>query len=120
MYATLLVLLHVASGIAAGWDARRKGYPDWLFLVLGVVMGPLFLIIMWFLKPKGLQIGTPVKPVAKITLDSGAVIPASHVTVVRAVSVIDGAIVCLVTAPGGSRHWVAQEALTRVGRPEIA
>jgi len=56
--------------------------------------------------------------VARITLDDRRVIPPSHVTVVRAVTVIDGATVCRITAPGGTQHWVAQESLTRVGRPE--
>ena len=41
-------------------------------------------------------------------------------SVVREVAVADGETVCLITAPSGSRHWVAQEALSRVGRPIAA
>lgn len=110
----LLVALYVAAGIAAAWDARRKGYDDRLFLVLGIVLGPILLIIMWFLKPKPLAVGTPVRPAAPITLDDGRKIPPSHVTVVRATTVLDDTLVCQITAPDASRHWVAQEALTRV------
>jgi hypothetical protein len=118
VYDVLLVLLYVAAGIAASWEARRKGYNEWLFLVLGIVLGPILLIIMWLLKPRRLEIGTPVRPAARIQLEDGRVIPVSHVSVVREVTVIDGATVCRITAPGGSSHWVAQEALTRLGKPE--
>ncbi len=118
MYDTLVVVLYVAAGIAASWEARRKGYNDWLFLALGVALGPILLIIMWLLKPRRLEVGTPVRPAARIALDDGRVIPTSHVSVVREVDVMDGATVCRITAPGGSSHWVAQEALTRVGKPD--
>ena len=118
MYDTLVVVLYVAAGIAASWEARRKGYNDWLFLALGVALGPILLIIMWLLKPRRLEVGTPVRPAARIALDDGRVIPTSHVSVVREVDVIDRATVCRITAPGGSSHWVAQEALTRVGKPD--
>ena len=60
----LLVMLYVAAGIAAAWDARRKGYDDRVFLVLGIILGPILLIIMWLLKPKPLAVGTPVRPAA--------------------------------------------------------
>jgi len=110
----LLVILYVAAGIAAAWDARRKGYDDRLFLLLGLLLGPVLLIIMWFLKPKPLAIGTPVRPAAPIALDDGGKIPPSHVSVVRATTVIDHTLVCQITAPDASLHWVAQEALTRV------
>lgn len=110
----LLVMLYVAAGIAAAWDARRKGYDDRVFLVLGIILGPILLIIMWFLKPKALAVGTPVRPAAPITLDDGRKILPSHVSVVRATSIIDNTLVCQITAPDTSRHWVAQEALTRV------
>ena len=110
----LLVALYVAAGIAAAWDARRKGYDDRLFLVLGIILGPILLIIMWLLKPKPLAVGTVVRPAAPIALDDGNKIPPSHVSVIRATSVIDDTLVCEITAPDSSRHWVAQEALTRV------
>jgi hypothetical protein len=110
----LLVILYVAAGIAAAWEARRKGYDDRLFLVLGILLGPILLIVMWLLKPKPLAVGTPVRPAAPIMLDDGRKIPTSHVSVVRATSVIDQTLVCQITAPDSSKHWVAQEALTRV------
>ena len=110
----LLVILYVAAGIAAAWDARRKGYDDRLFLILGIVLGPILLIAMWFLKPKPLAVGTPVRPAAPIALDNGTKIPPTHVSVVRATSVIDDTLVCQITAADASLHWVAQEALTRV------
>lgn len=110
----LLVVLYVAAGIAAAWEARRKGYDDWLFLVLGLAFGPITLLAMLFLKPRQLKVGQPVHPAAPIALEDGRKIPRSHVTVVRDVRVMDGELVCLITAPSGSRHWVAQEALTRV------
>ncbi|GAA2098043.1 hypothetical protein GCM10009841_10760 [Microlunatus panaciterrae] len=114
---TLLVLLYVSTGVAAAWEARRKGYHDLLFLLLGVALGPILLLVMLVLKPRPLAVGQPVRPAAVIRLDDGRRIPPSHVSVVRAVSVADGEIICQITAPGGSRHWVAQEALSRVGRP---
>jgi hypothetical protein len=110
----LLVILYVAAGIAAAWDARRKGYDDRLFLILGLLLGPILLIVMWFLKPKSLAVGTPVRPAAPIALEDGRKIPPTHVSVVRATSVIDDTLVCQITAPDASLHWVAQEALTRV------
>ena len=65
-------------------------------------------------EPKPLAVGTPVRPAAPIALDDGRKIPPSHVSVIRATSVIDDTLVCEITAPDASRHWVAQEALTRV------
>ena len=114
----LLVLLYGASGVAAAWEARRKGYRETIFVVLALLLGPITLLAMWLLKPRSLEVGTPVRPAAPIQLEDGGRIPPSHVTVVRDVSVVDGTVICLVTAPDRSRHWVAQEALTRVGRPE--
>lgn len=110
----LLVVLYLTAGLVAAWDARRKGYDDRLFLILGVLLGPILLIAMWFLKPKPLAVGTPVRPAAPIVLDDGRKIPPTHVSVVRATSVIDNTLVCRITAPDASPHWVAQEALTRV------
>jgi hypothetical protein len=110
----LLVVLYVSAGLVAAWDARRKGYDDRLFLVLGIILGPILLIAMWFLKPKALPVGTPVRPAAPITLDDGSKIPPTHVSVVRETTVIDGTLVCRITGPDKSPHWVAQEALTRV------
>lgn len=112
----LLITLYLAAGLAAAWDARRKGYDDRLFLVLGILLGPILLIVMWFLPSKPLAVGTPVRPAAPITLDDGHRIPPSHVSVVRATTVIDDTLVCQITGPDASRHWVAQEALTRVRR----
>lgn len=116
MYDILLVALYVAAGIAASWEARRKGYSEWPFLVLGIVLGPVLLIVMWFLTPRRLEVGTPVRPAARIALDDGRFLPTSHVSVVREVAVLDGTAVCRITAPGGSSHWVAQEALSRLGK----
>jgi hypothetical protein len=113
----LLVVLYLTAGLVAAWDARRKGYDDRLFLILGVLLGPILLIAMWFLKPKPLAVGTPVRPAAPIVLDDGRKIPPTHVSVVRATSVIDNTLVCRITAPDASPHWVAQEALTRVRGP---
>lgn len=113
----LLIALYVAAGVAAGWDARRKGWDDLVFTSIAVLLGPIALLGMWFLPPRALRIGTPVRPAAAITLDDGRRIRTSDVSVVRDVAVIDGEPVCLITAPSGSRHWVAQEVLSRVGRP---
>jgi hypothetical protein len=113
----LLVALYVTAGIVAAWDARRKGYDDRLFLILGIVFGPILLIVMWFLEPKPLAVGTPVRPAAPIALDDGRKIAPTHVTVVRATTVIDNTLVCQITAADKSLHWVAQEALTRVRHP---
>ena len=110
----LLVVLYVSAGLVAAWDARRKGYDDRVFLVLGIILGPILLIGMWFLKPRPLAVGTPVRPAAPIALDDGSKIAPTHVSVVRATSIIDGTLVCQITAPDASKHWVAQEALTRV------
>ena len=118
MLDVLLVVLYLSAGLAASWEARRKGYSDWLFLALGVLFGPVALIGLWFLKPRQLAVGTPVRPAARIQLDRGGVIPPSHVSVVRAVRVMDGQVVCQITAPDHSLHWVAQEAVTRLGKPE--
>ena len=114
MYDVLLVMLYVAAGIAAAWEARRKGYDDWLFLGLGILLGPLLLIVMWLLKPRRLAVGTVVRPAAPIQLDDGGRIPPSHVSVVRAVTEIAGVTVCQISAPDRSLRWVAQEALTRI------
>lgn len=119
MTQALLVALYVSFGIAAAWDARRKGYSDTLFLILGVIFGPLALIVLWFVKPRRLEVGTPVRPAAPIQLEGGGVIPPGHVSVVRNVSVVDGEVVCQITARDRTLHWVAQEALTRVGRPQL-
>lgn len=119
MTTVLLVALYVSFGIAATWGARRKGYSDMMFLVLGIVFGPLALIALWFVRPRQLQVGTPVRPAAPIRLEDGGVIRPAHVSVVRAVSVIDGEVVCQITARDRTLHWVAQEALTRVGRPQL-
>lgn len=113
----LLLALYIAAGVAAGWDARRKGYDDLLFMIIGIILGPIALLGMWFLPPKALKIGTPVRPAAPIVLEDGRRIKTSDVSVVREVAVADGEIVCLIIAPSGSRHWVAQESLSRVGRP---
>lgn len=110
----LLVALYVAAGIAAAWEARRKGYHDLLFLVLGVLLGPILLLIMLFLPPRPLRIGQPVRPAAPISLEDGRRIRPNHVTVVRAIKEVDGELVCLISAPNGTQHWVAQEALSRV------
>ncbi len=112
----LLIALYVTAGVAAGWDARRKGWDDLVFTAIAVVLGPIALIGMWLLPVRALRIGTPVRPATAITLDDGRRIKPSDVSVVRDVGVIDGEPVCLITAPSGSRHWVAQEALSRVGR----
>ena len=114
MYDILLVILYVTAGVVAAWEARRKGYDDRLFLVLGVLLGPLTLIGMWLLKPRALSVGTVVRPAAPISLDDGRRIPPRHVSVVRDVAVIDGVTVCQITGPDRMPHWVAQEALTRV------
>ncbi|MBA8793200.1 hypothetical protein FHX74_000794 [Friedmanniella endophytica] len=115
----LLVALYVAAGIAAGWDARRKGWDDRIFMIITVVLGPIALLGMWFLPPKALRIGQPVRPASTITLDDGRQLKPGFVTVVRDTAVVDGEPVCLITAPSGSRHWVAQEALSRVGQPRL-
>ncbi len=117
MTTALLVALYASFGIAAAWDARRKGYDDTVFLMLGIVFGPLALMALWFVRPRRLEVGTPVRPAAPIALEGGGVIPPAHVSVVRAVSVMDGEPVCQITARDRTLHWVAQEALSRVGRP---
>jgi hypothetical protein len=110
----LLLVLYLSAGVAAAWEARRKGYDDRLFLVLGVVLGPIALLGMLLLRARPLQVGTVVRPAAPIALDDGRRIRPSHVSVVREVAVLDGVQVCRITAPDGGPHWVAQEALTRV------
>lgn len=114
---TLLVLLYVSAGVAAAWEARRKGYNDMIFMVLGILLGPLLLLVMLFISPKALQVGQPVRPAGVIRLDDGRTIKPSHVTVVRDVSTSDGEIICLITGPDGGKHWVAQEALSAVSKP---
>lgn len=115
MYEVLIIVLYVAAGLAAAWDARRKGYDDRIFMIIAFLLGPITLIGMWFLKPKPLKIGTVVRPVTAIRLDDGKRIPASHISVVRETTVIDGYFVCQISAPDQSLHWVAQEALKRLG-----
>ena len=110
----LLLVLYLSAGVAAAWEARRKGYDDRLFLVLGVVLGPIALLGMLLLRTRPLHVGTVVRPAAPVALDDGRRIRPSHVSVVREVSVVDGVQVCRITAPDGGAHWVAQEALTRV------
>ena len=112
----LIVALYVAAGIAAGWDARRKGWDDRVFMIIGIALGPIALLGMWLLPPRALKIGTTVRPAAAITLADGGRIGPRHVSVVRDVAVVDGEPVCLITSPSGGRHWVAQEALSRTGR----
>lgn len=112
----LLVVLYVAAGIAAAWEARRKGYHDLVFTLVGVALGPITLLLMLFLPPRPLKVGQPVRPAAPIELSDGRRIRPTHVSVVRAVKEVDGELVCLITAPEGTRHWVAQEALSRVHR----
>jgi hypothetical protein len=111
----LLVVLYVAAGVAAAWEARRKGYHDLIFTVLGVLLGPILLLIMLFLPPRPLKVGQAVRPAAPIALEDGRRIRPNHVTVVRDVKEVGGELVCLITSPDGTRHWVAQEALSRVG-----
>ena len=108
--------MYVASGIAAAWEARRKGYDDWLFLGVGVLLGPLTLLVLLVLPGRRLAVGTRVRPAAPIALASGGRIPTSHRSVVSEVSEIDGVPVCQISGPDGEPHWVAQEALTRVRR----
>ena len=67
----LLLVLYLSAGIAAAWEARRKGYDDRLFLVLGVVLGPIALLGMLLLRARPLQVGTVVRPAAPIALDDG-------------------------------------------------
>ena len=98
----LLVILYITAGLVAAWDARRKGYDDRLFLILGVLLGPILLIAMWFLKPRPLPVGTPVRPAAPITLEDGRKIPPTHVSVVRATEVMENTLVCQITAPDSS------------------
>ncbi|SDS23049.1 hypothetical protein SAMN04488543_1329 [Friedmanniella luteola] len=110
----LLIALYVSAGIAAAWEARRKGYDDRLFLVVGLVLGPVALLLMLLLPPRALQVGTVVRPAAPIALEDGRRLRPSHVSVVREVAVLDGAVLCRITGPDAAPHWVAQEALTRV------
>jgi hypothetical protein len=110
----LLIVLYVSAGIAAAWEARRKGYDDRLFLVLGIALGPLALLLMLLLRQRQLQVGTVVRPAAPIALEDGRRIRPSHVSVVREVAVRDGEVLCRITGPDAAPHWVAQEALTRV------
>jgi hypothetical protein len=112
----LLVVLYLTAGLVAGYEARRKGYDDWLFLGLALVLGPVMLLGMLFLPARPLAVGTPVRFVAPVQLDSGGRIPSGHVSVVREVDVIDGTRVCRITAPDRSAHWVSQEVLSRAGR----
>ena len=55
----LLVMLYLAAGIAAAWYARRKGYDDRLFLILGVILRPILLIAMWFLLARSIPWSGP-------------------------------------------------------------
>lgn len=110
----LLVVLYLTAGLVAAWDARRKGYRDWPFMIAGLALGPIALLGMWLLKPRPLRVGTPVRPAAPIQLENGARIKPSHVSVVRAVDIIDDTMVCQITAADHTLHWVAQEALKPV------
>jgi len=110
----LLIALYLTAGLVASWDARRKGYPDWPFLIVAMLLGPIALLGMWLLKPRHLPVGTPVRPAAPIMLTDGRKIAPSHVSVVRAVNIIDDTMVCQITAADQTLHWVAQEALKPV------
>jgi hypothetical protein len=112
----LLIVLYVSAGVAAAWEARRKGYDDRLFSVLGVVLGPIALLLMLLLPQRRLEVGAVVRPAAPIALADGGRIRPSHVSVVREVAVVDGVALCRITGPDAGAHWVAQEALTRVRR----
>ncbi len=115
----LVVVLYLTAGLVAGWEARRKGYDDRIFPVLGLLFGPLMLLVMLLLRPRPLAVGTLVRPVAPIQLDDGGTIPRGHVSVVRGAEVVDATIICRITAPDGSPHWVAQEVLSRVRRDVV-
>jgi len=110
----LLIALYLTAGLVASWDARRKGYRDWPFLIIAMLLGPIALLGMWLLKPRHLQVGTPVRPAAPITLADGRKIKPSHVSVVRAVDIIDDTMVCQISAADRTLHWVAQEVLQPV------
>ena len=110
----LLVVLYLPPAWLRPGTPGARATTTGCSLILGVLLGPILLIAMWFLKPKPLAVGTPVRPAAPIALDDGRKIPPTHVSVVRATSVIDDTLVCQITAPDASLHWVAQEALTRV------
>lgn len=110
----LLLLACAGAGILGATLARRKGYDDnWLLLLL-IIVGPLGLIPMLIAPARVLRVGTVVRTVAPIALDDGRRILRGHVSVVRAVSLIDDVVVCRITDPARGAHWVAQEALGRV------
>lgn len=111
----LLALVYASCGVLAGWEARRKGYSDWLFLILGLFFGPLALVGSWFLRQRRLEVGTPVRATVPIQLEDGSTIPTRHVSVVRRVRDVDGVTVCQITAEDRSLHWVVQEGLIRLG-----
>jgi hypothetical protein len=113
-----VIALYFACGAAVGGEARRKGYSYGLFLVLGLIFGPLTLIGMWLLPVRQLEVGTPVRTAAPIELEDGGLIPPRHVTVVRRVRDMDGVVVCQISAPDSSLHWVAADGLTRLGPAE--
>ncbi|MAG93173.1 MAG: hypothetical protein CMJ48_05425 [Planctomycetaceae bacterium] len=45
MFLVIRILLYVVFGFLGGWIAARKGYPPRLGVIVGVVMGPLGLLI---------------------------------------------------------------------------
>lgn len=110
----LLLLAYAGAGYLGATLARRKGYDDnWLLLLL-ILAGPLALIPMLIAPARVLRVGTVVRTVAPIALEDGRRIPRGHVSVVRAVSLIDDVVVCRITDPARGAHWVAQESLGRV------
>jgi len=110
----LLLLCYAGAGYLGATLARRKGYDDnWLLLLL-ILAGPVALIPMLIAPARVLRVGTVVRTVAPIALDDGRRIPRGHVSVVRAVTLIDDVVVCRITDPDRGAHWVAQQSLGRV------
>lgn len=110
----LLLSTYAGAGMLGFTLARRKGYDDnWLLLLL-ILAGPVALIPMLIAPARVLRIGTVVRTVAPIALDDGRRIPRGHVSVVRAVTLIDDVVVCRITDPSRGAHWVAQQSLGRV------
>lgn len=110
----LLLLAYAGAGFFGATVARRKGYDDGWLIVLILILGPLGLIPMLIAPARVLRVGTVVRTVAPIALDDGRRIPRGHVSVVRAVSVVDDVVVCRITDPDRGPHWVAQQSLGRV------